>query len=79
MENLTYPGWQELYYDALVELDLAKLPKLVVVAHGAIVQRLRAITSMPEHQAEQQALEDALSSLRVLKAKELDSSDRPER
>jgi hypothetical protein len=75
-KHLEYPEWQKPYCDALVELDPAKLPRLVATAYAAVVQRLEIVASKPEHQAERQAIDDALASLRVLKKKELDFPDR---
>jgi hypothetical protein len=79
VESLKYPEWQKPYYDALLELDRTKLEKLVATAHAAIVQRMQIIASMPGHQAERRALEDALASLRILKTKELESPAPPVR
>jgi hypothetical protein len=75
-QHFEYPEWQEPYYDALLELDHAKLPRLVSTAYAAVVKRLEIVLSIPQHQAERQALEDALASLRVVKKKELDVPDR---
>jgi hypothetical protein len=55
------------YQPALVEFDLQKLPERVQAAETAIFKRLQAISQNIDNQAERQAIEDALASLRLLK------------
>lgn len=66
-EGIRYPEWQEPYQQALLELDQKKLSKRIAAAETAISNRLRAIARVSNHHAERQAIDDALSSLRVLK------------
>ena len=58
--------WTDLYRDALLEVDLAKLPMRIEEAMQAIQNKLREIQQDGNNQAERQALEDALQNLRVL-------------
>lgn len=67
-EGATYTQWQKLYQLALVEPDPAKLRERVQTAEAAIRQRLTEISDEPNHTAERRAIQDALSSLYVLKA-----------
>ena len=66
-EQIPYPEWQEPFLQALLELDEEKLRERVVAAEVAISHRLNAIAHDPLQQTERQAIEDALSSLRILK------------
>jgi hypothetical protein len=59
--------WQHDYQAALLELDPETLPKRVQAAETAIFKRLQTISQSSDNQAERQAIEDALASLRVLK------------
>jgi hypothetical protein len=70
-EDIRYAEWQEPYQQALLELDQKKLIERIAAAETAISNRLRAIAGDSNHHAERQAIEDALSSLRVLKRNSL--------
>jgi chemotaxis regulatin CheY-phosphate phosphatase CheZ len=74
-ESLKYPEWQKLLHEALLELDTDKLKQRVASAEAAIFKRLQAISQSTDHQAERQAIEDALASLRFLKRNSLDFPD----
>jgi hypothetical protein len=58
-----------------LELDRAKLPERVAAVETAIYKRLQAIAQSSDYQAERQAIEDALASLRVLKRDSLGFPD----
>jgi hypothetical protein len=73
--EISYPEWQPQYQTALLEIDREKLPERVAAAETAIYQRLQAISQSSDYQAERQAIEDALSSLRVLKRDSLGFPD----
>ena len=61
-------GWRRLYESAVVETDRARLPVLIRAARAAIDARMEQIKEYHRATAEElQALEDALSGLRVLK------------
>jgi hypothetical protein len=65
--GVRYPEWQKAYEDALLELDLDKLPERISAAEDAILARQRVIDgSRDDHRAERRAIEDALALLRVL-------------
>lgn len=66
-DDIRYAEWQEPYQQALLELDQKKLRERIAAAETAISNRLRAIAGDANHHAERQAIDDALSSLRVLK------------
>ena len=65
--KILYPEWQNELRAALLELDREKLRERITTAEAAIFNRLQAISHDPDHVAERQAIEDALTSLRVLK------------
>ena len=64
--KVLYPEWQNQYRAALLELDRQKLSERVTAAEAAIYQRLQAISQNSDHQAERQAIEDAMAVLRLL-------------
>jgi hypothetical protein len=65
--ELKYPSWQTPLQEAILELDLEKLPERIQAAENLIFERLRAIASDTDHHDERQALADAATTLRVLK------------
>ena len=65
--KIPYPDWQNEYQAALVELDRKKLPERVAASETTIFNRLQVISQSSDHQAERQAIEDALTALRFLK------------
>jgi hypothetical protein len=73
--KIAYPEWQNEHQAALVELDREKLPERVAASETAIFNRLQAISESSDHQAERQAIEDALTALRVLKRESLGFPD----
>lgn len=58
-------GWQELYKAAILELDPMQLQDRVKAAESAI--NARASLGVQISRAEQRAMDDALSALRMLK------------
>lgn len=74
-DDLKYPEWQEPLREALLELDKDRLKARVAAAETAIFNRLQAISQSGGNQAEREAIEDALSCLRVLKREKLDYPD----
>jgi len=68
MDIKTKYGWQELYAAALLETDWSKIEEKIQVAENAIRARLHEFSmnhgGTPE---ENQAIEDALSGLNVLR------------
>jgi predicted DNA-binding protein (UPF0278 family) len=69
--KILYPEWQDEFQAAILELDREKLEERVMAAETAIFKRLQAIAQSSDHSSEREAIEDALSSLRALKRKEL--------
>ncbi|HEY6183003.1 MAG TPA: hypothetical protein VIW67_12200 [Terriglobales bacterium] len=66
-EGLEYPEWQKPLQEALLEINGSCLEERVRLAEVAIANRLQSIALEPENRREQQAIADALSSLRILK------------
>ena len=75
---LRFPEWQWPVIEALQEKnnpDKSKLRALVMAAETAIYNRQQAIAKNANHEAEQQAIEDAVAVLRVLKTEVLSFPD----
>ena len=70
-----YPEWQNEYQAALLELDRRNLAQRVAAAEAAIYKRLQVIAESGDHQAERQAIEDALEAIRVLEREKLNFPD----
>jgi hypothetical protein len=68
---IVYPEWQKEFQAAILELNREKLADRVVMAERAISKRLQALSQSSDSAGERQAIEDALSSLRLLKRNEL--------
>ena len=66
LDVLTYPEWQKPVQEALIELDLERLQARIASAKTAVSRRLETIAQQEGHQAERQAIEDALAILRML-------------
>ena len=73
--KIPYPDWQGEYQAALLELYREKLAYRVTSAETAIFRRLQVIAQNTGHDAERQAIEDALATLRVLKRDSLGFPD----
>jgi hypothetical protein len=67
MSDLKFPVWQQLYLEALMELDEQKLARRVVFAETTILSRLEEIQYNSNQRVERQAIEDALNGLNSLK------------
>jgi hypothetical protein len=72
---ILYPEWQKEFQAAILELNREKLADRVVTAERAISKRLQALSRSPDSAGERQAIEDALSSLSLLKRHELGFGD----
>lgn len=76
MSDLRFPEWEETWKDALLELDPSKLHQKVVAAEASIFERLQELSGdHADHHEERLALDDAISSLRVLKVEQLKFPD----
>jgi CheY-like chemotaxis protein len=61
-------GWKELYASALVETNPEKLKERIEAAHAAIEARMYELTGRNQNRSdEEQALQDALAGLAVLR------------
>jgi len=60
------PRWKELYRQAMLETDLAKLPSIIADAHNALLDRIEEALIKPVP-AEREELNDALNGLRCLR------------
>lgn len=65
-EDIKYPTWQGPLLKALIETDREVAQMRLAEAKAAIHERLETISQDETCKAEQQAIQDALSSLRVL-------------
>jgi hypothetical protein len=76
--NLRYPAWQRQYEAALHEPDPKKLLERVYAVEAAIFNRLQELAQTSEntdHKGEEQAIAEALRTLRVLKRDKLQFPD----
>jgi hypothetical protein len=73
--ELKYPKWQIEFQEAVVELDREKLFEKIQKFETAIFVRLQELSLSNDHQEERQAIDDALSTLRVLKKDRLSYPD----
>ena len=75
MNDLKYPEWQKPYEEALVEVDCEKLKDKLLKTEAAIFLRLQQLTHSADSHAERQAIDDAISAIRVLKTQQLHYPD----
>lgn len=76
--GLRFPAWQQEYEALIHESDPEKLLARVHAAEAAIFNRLQKLaqnSDSPEHNAERQAIADAIGVLRVLKRDKLQFPD----
>src|SRR5260370_18244945 len=76
--TLRYPAWQREYEASLHEPDPKKLLERVHTVEAAIFNRLQELAQTSEstdHKAEEQAIAEALRTLRVLKRDKLQFPD----
>jgi hypothetical protein len=74
-QNIKFPHWQREFEAALLESDPQKLRQRVEVAETAIFVRSQALAESADRQAEQQAISDAIRTLRAIQVKELGHPD----
>jgi hypothetical protein len=72
MSDMHYPEWQKAYWEALLEVNPEKLAVRIFDAETAILKRRHALQTSPDGHKEREAIEGALSGLRVLQPKRLD-------
>jgi hypothetical protein len=73
MSDLEFPEWQGPYMEALMETDQEKLVGRVDFAERAIFLRLKEIQSSAKRRSEEQAIENALMGLTLLRRETLES------
>jgi hypothetical protein len=73
-ENIKYPHWQREFEAALREGDTLSLRQRVDAAEAAIFLRSQALVDSPQVQ-EQQAMSDAIRTLRVIQTEKLGYPD----
>ena len=71
----TFPEWQSELEAAVREADPQKLPQRLEAAEAAIFQRQQTLVDGPHRQAEQQAIEEAVRTLRVIQKEKLNYPD----
>ena len=74
-EELKYPIWQGPLQDAIVEFNPERLSQKIQRAEAVVFKRLQELSSDSDHHGERQAIADAFSTLRVLKADKLSYPD----
>jgi hypothetical protein len=75
-DNLMFPEWQIPLQDLILEIDRAKLHEKMQRVESLIYDRLQQLQAQRDgHVAEREALNDAISVLRVLKRDKLDFPD----
>jgi hypothetical protein len=74
-QNIKYPHWQREFEAALLEGDAQKLRKLVDAAEAAIFLRSQALVESAQGHEEQQAISDAIRTLRDIQREKLGYPD----
>ena len=72
--HLPYPEWQQPYHAALLEVDPKKLAERIADTETAMFKRLEQLSQSQESQdgyAEREAIQDAITVLRVIKRETL--------
>ncbi len=74
-KNLEFPNWQREFEAALLEADPQKLRESLEAAEVAMVLRSQALAHGSDGHAEQQAIRDAISKLRLIQTEKLGYPD----
>jgi hypothetical protein len=74
-QELEYPQWQGPYRAALSDSGSPELPAKIQAAEHAIYERSQILAHDSGHQAERQAIADALAVLRSLQRDKLSFPD----
>ena len=72
--EMKYPKWQSEFQEAVIELDREKLLEKIEKFETAIFVRLQELAAYSDHHSERQAIDDAASTIRVLKKDKLSLS-----
>jgi hypothetical protein len=74
-KTLQFPEWQGPVQDAILEFDRERMLKKIQDVEALIFERLRQLSVSSDGRAEHDALNDALSVLRILKRERLGHPD----
>ena len=74
-QNIKYPHWRREFEAALLEGDPQTLRQRVDAAEAAIFLRSQALVESPHGHAEQQAISDAIRTLRAIQREKLGYPD----
>jgi hypothetical protein len=74
-QNIKYPHWQREFEAALLEGDPLTLRQRVDAAEAAIFLRSQALVESAQGYGEQQAISDAIRSLRAIQREKLGYPD----
>ena len=74
-QNMKYPHWQREFEAALLEGDPQTLRQRVDTAEAAIFLRTQALVGSARGHAEQQAISDAMRTLRSIQREKLGYPD----
>lgn len=72
MGDTEYPEWRKAYREALLEVDVGKLPARIFAAEMAIITRLEALRANSDGHKEREAIKGTLNVLLVLQKEKLD-------
>lgn len=70
-QNLKFPDWQVEFEAALLDADPEKLRERLEAAEIAMFLRSQALVHGPDGHAEQQAIRDAITKLRLIQTEKL--------
>jgi len=73
--ELKFPKWQVPLQELILEFDHEKLPAKVEKVEALIFERMQQLSQEPNGRAELDALNDALTVLRIIKADKMDFPD----
>jgi hypothetical protein len=65
--ELKYPKWQTPLQEAILEFDREKLREKLQKVETSILERLQELQHGPDGHSEREAINDALSVLRIIK------------
>lgn len=74
-EDLKFPQWQAPLQELILESDREKLPDKLQKVETAIVERLQQLQREGDNHVEKEAINNALSLLRVIKRDKLGFPD----
>ena len=74
-DELKYPGWKLPLQDLIMEFDRAKLREKMQRVEALIFERLQQLPDGSDALAEREALDNALSVLRVMQRENLNFPD----